>query len=139
MNKSGLWNIVALLVLVGAFLFGLWRATPPEDVGQANNTVGNGQANATADTGGMSVNSTTVSIDGFAYNPPVLTVPRGTTVTWINKYAVPHRVNSVGDSPNFSSPSLSTGASFTWTFSDAGSYPYFCAIHPTMQGTIVVK
>jgi len=139
MKRSGLWNIVALVALVGAFLIGLWRATPPPDPGLAKSSANIGQVKPPVDVGGASVNSTTVIIDGFAYNPPVLTVPRGTTVTWINKYAVPHRVSSVGASPNFSSPSLSTGTSFTWTFPDAGSYAYYCTIHPTMQGTIVVK
>lgn len=139
MQRSGLWNIVALLVLVGAFLVGLLRATPPEDIGQANTTAEIGPANTTAYMGGASVNSTTVIIDSFAYYPPVLTVPRGTTVTWINKYAVPHRVSSDGASPNFSSPSLGTGAFFTFTFSESGNYTYHCDAHPTMKGKIAVN
>ena len=140
MKKLGfLPNLVALLFLLGAFLVGLWQAKPPEDIEQANTTANIGQANPLVDNLTASANSTTVIIDGFAYYPPVLTVPRGTTVTWINKYPVAHRVASNGSSPNFTSASLSTGGWFGWTFTEPGSYPYYCANHPTMKGTIVVK
>ena len=130
MKRSGLLNIVVLLALVAAFLFGIWRAQPPKDVAQTQSTENTSVASA---------NSTTVIIDNFAYYPPVLTVPRGTTVTWINKYPIAHKVTSDGASPNFSSPSLTTGASFTWTFTDPGNFTYYCGNHPGMKGKIVVQ
>ena len=80
----------------------------------------------------------TVIIDGFAFTPVILIVNKGTTVTWINKYAVAHQV--VADKNEFASGVLSTGRSFSWTFSESGNYTYHCASHnTTMNGTIVVK
>jgi plastocyanin len=136
MKRSGMLSIAALSALLAVFLFGIWRAQPPPDLGQAYVTANMG-ANSTANIWGA--NSTTVIIDGFAFYPAVLTVPKGTTVTWTNKYPVAHRVSSNVTSPNFTSPSLSTGASFTWTFPDSGNFTYYCSLHPTMNGTIVVK
>lgn len=82
----------------------------------------------------------TVIMDGFAYNPPKLAVAVGTNVTWINKYPIAHRVTSNGSSPNFTSPSLNTGGSFTFTFDQTGNYSYYCGcgIHPDMKGEIIV-
>ena len=81
----------------------------------------------------------TIIIDGFQFTPSVLLVPVGTNVTWINKYPLPHRVNSDNASNNFTSPSLTTGLSFTWVFDTTGTFTYYCANHPTMKGTIEVR
>ncbi|HWI25560.1 MAG TPA: cupredoxin family copper-binding protein [Stellaceae bacterium] len=80
-----------------------------------------------------------VRISGFAFAPAVLTVPRGTTVTWINQDDEPHTVTSERDPKAFASQALDTDESFTFTFRDPGTYRYFCSIHPHMQGTIVVQ
>lgn len=80
-----------------------------------------------------------VRISGFAFAPAVLTVARGTTVTWINKDDEPHTVTSERDPKVFASQALDTNESFTFTFRDPGTYRYFCSIHPHMQGMIVVQ
>ena len=77
-----------------------------------------------------------VAIDGFAFTPATLTVRAGTTVTWINRDEEPHTVAASDGS--FHSPGMGTGASFTHTFSTAGSFDYVCSIHPMMHGTVVV-
>jgi len=56
---------------------------------------------------------------------------------WINKDSVTHRV--VSDSGLFGSGNLINGQSYNYTFNQTGSYPYHCAIHPSMAGTIVVS
>jgi len=63
-------------------------------------------------------------------------VPVGTKVTWTNKDAATHTVS--GDTGTFDSKDLATGASFSFTFNQAGSFAYHCAIHPRMVATIVV-
>jgi plastocyanin len=80
-----------------------------------------------------------VVIDNFAFGPNGLTVKRGTTVTWTNKDDEPHTVVSADDHPLFKSAALDTDDSFTFTFDKAGTYKYFCSIHPRMQGTITVQ
>lgn len=80
-----------------------------------------------------------VVIQFFSFDPPTLTVPRGTKVTWINKDDDAHTVVSDGDAKLFKSPALDTDDSFAFTFTEAGTFKYFCSIHPRMQGTVVVQ
>ena len=83
-----------------------------------------------------------VIINNFAFGPATLTVKRGTTVTWINKDGDAHTVTAVaavGAKPPFGSNPLDTGDSFSFTFDQPGTYAYFCKIHPTMKGVIVVQ
>jgi amicyanin len=78
-----------------------------------------------------------VKIDNFTYNPPQLTVKAGTTVTWVNHDDIPHTATSKTGA--FKSKVLDTDEKFSFTFATPGSYPYFCALHPHMTGTIVVE
>ncbi|MRH89728.1 plastocyanin [Nocardia sp. SYP-A9097] len=77
-----------------------------------------------------------VTIGNFAFAPASLTVPVGTTVTWTNRDEEPHNV-AAGDG-GFHSPNLGAGATYTFTFTKAGTFTYICAIHPFMHGTVVV-
>ncbi len=81
--------------------------------------------------------STEVNIDNFSFTPKSLTVKAGTTVTWTNHDDIPHFVTSAGG--KFSSPVIDTDQKFSFTFTSPGSYPYFCKIHPTMTGTVIVQ
>jgi plastocyanin len=78
-----------------------------------------------------------VKIENFAFMPASLTIKTGTAVTWLNKDDIPHTV--VSKTGVFRSKALDTDDSFTFTFKDAGSYGYFCSLHPHMTGTIVVQ
>jgi plastocyanin len=77
-----------------------------------------------------------IDIQGFAFNPATLTIPVGTKVTWTNKDAATHTVTS--DTGAFDSKDLPNGASFSFTFSQAGTFSYKCAIHPRMIASITV-
>ena len=85
------------------------------------------------------VEQAAVTIDGFAFGPDAITVKRGTTVTWTNKDDEPHTVVSAADTAVWKSPALDTDDHFSFTFTDPGTYKYFCSIHPRMQGTVVVE
>ncbi len=80
-----------------------------------------------------------VKIDNFSFGPATLTVPVGTSVTWTNRDDIPHTV--VSTDGVFKSKVLDTDEkfSFTFTFSKAGTYPYFCSIHPKMTGKVIVQ
>jgi plastocyanin len=80
-----------------------------------------------------------VKIDNFSFGPGTLTVPPGTTVTWTNRDDIPHTVVSTDDPKTFKSKVLDTDEKFSFTFSKAGTYPYFCSIHPKMTGKVVVQ
>jgi plastocyanin len=78
-----------------------------------------------------------VKIDNFSFGPATLTVAVGTTVTWTNRDDIPHTV--VSTDSLFKSKVLDTDEKFSFTFTKAGTYPYFCSIHPKMTATVVVK
>ena len=80
---------------------------------------------------------TAVKIANFTFNPPMLTVKAGTTVTWSNEDDIPHTVNATKQA--FKSGALDTDETFSFTFAAPGTYEYFCALHPHMTGTIVVE
>jgi amicyanin len=78
-----------------------------------------------------------VKIDNFTFAPQSLTIKAGTTVTWTNEDDIPHTV--VATAKAFKSKVLDTDDKFSFTFTTAGSYEYFCSLHPHMTGTIVVE
>ena len=77
-----------------------------------------------------------VSIDNFAFVPATLTVRVGSTVTWTNHDKEPHTIAASDGS--FHSPGLGSNATYSYTFTAAGSFGYICSIHPFMHGTVVV-
>ena len=77
-----------------------------------------------------------VTIDNFTFSPAELTVKVGTTVTWKNHDDIPHTVVSAG---KFRSKTLDTDDGFSFTFTVAGDYKYFCSLHPHMTGMIKVE
>jgi plastocyanin len=85
-----------------------------------------------------SVHFHTVGMKNMVYNPAKLTISVGDTVEWINSDNVPHMVNS-DSSIVFQSPLFNPGKSFQYVFKTSGKFPYHCAIHPMMIGTIIVK
>jgi plastocyanin len=77
-----------------------------------------------------------VTIAGFSFDPGVLEVKVGTKVTWTNVNSTGHTVTS--DTGVFGSSSLRENASFSFTFDEAGDFPYHCGFHPDMTGLIRV-
>jgi plastocyanin len=80
---------------------------------------------------------TAVKIDNFTFTSQRVTVKAGTTVTWTNQDDIPHTVTSATKA--FRSKALDTDDKFSFTFTTAGVYEYFCSLHPHMTGTIVVE
>ena len=78
-----------------------------------------------------------ITIDNFTFTPPELTVAVGTTVKWVNHDDIPHLV--VNKDKAFRSKALDTDDSFSYTFASAGTFDYFCALHPQMVGKVIVK
>lgn len=78
-----------------------------------------------------------ITIDNFSFSPAVLNVVVGTTVTWTNHDDIPHTV--VETSHKFKSQALDTDDTFSYTFTEPGTYEYFCGLHPKMVGKVIVK
>ena len=81
--------------------------------------------------------SADVKIDNFSFGPETLTVSVGTTVVWTNRDDIPHTV--VSTEGVFKSKVRDTDEMFSYTFTKAGTYPYFCSVHPKMTGKVVVQ
>ena len=77
-----------------------------------------------------------VHIDNFVFEPAQLTVKAGQTVTWTNRDDIPHTVVCAG---KFRSKTMDTDGTFSFTFTSAGEYKYFCSLHPHMTGVIKVE
>ena len=77
-----------------------------------------------------------VHIDNFVFQPAQLTVKVGQTVTWTNRDDIPHTVVCAG---KFRSKTMDTDDSFSFTFTTAGDYKYFCSLHPHMTGMVKVE
>jgi amicyanin len=94
---------------------------------------------ATADTQAAAPATTVqANITGYKFDPEVLTVKVGTTITWTNKDEVPHTVTS-SDKRFKSSGALDQGDSYSFTFTTPGTYPYYCTVHPFMTGKVIVQ
>src|SRR6266849_10089469 len=77
----------------------------------------------------------------FAFSPATLTIPVGTTVTWMNTTQAPHTVTS-DDGKTFDSGianPVSPGTSFSFKFTTAGTFAYHCQFHLYMKATIIVQ
>jgi plastocyanin len=78
-----------------------------------------------------------VDIRDMAFGPGTLTIAVGDTVTWTNSDGMPHTATSEDDA--FDSGNLDEGQSFSFTFTEPGTYEYRCDYHSDMTGTIVVE
>ena len=78
-----------------------------------------------------------VKIDNFSFGPAAITVPVGATVTWTNRDDIPHTV--VSTDGVFKSKVRDTDEKFSYTFAKAGTYSYYCSVHPKMTGKVVVQ
>ena len=124
--------------------------------GVGGNMSGNMSGNSTTMGGNQSSSATSTSQVTIApgasspanakfFDPPTLTVAKGTTVTWKNGDSTIHTVTSGSAEGNetgslFDSGILAMGKTFQWTFSNAGTFDYYCTLHPQyMKGQVVVK
>ncbi|SFV33634.1 cupredoxin domain-containing protein [Thermoflavifilum thermophilum] len=105
------------------------------DYSGGGSTGGNTGGNNGGNSGGSSGN--VISISNYNFSPSSLTVAKGTTVKWTNSDPVTHTVTE--DNGKFDSGNLPYGQSYSYTFSDTGSFHYHCAIHTYMKGTIIVQ
>ena len=79
-----------------------------------------------------------VDISDFAFNPQELIIQKSATIVWTNKDSARHTVTSDSGS-ELGSKILSTGGSYSHTFSQTGTFEYHCDIHKGMKGKIIVK
>lgn len=112
--------IVIVIVVIGLGIYLGYRAYYPK--------------NSTTST---TIETTSVSIEGMAFNPSNISVTAGQTVTFTNKDSVSHTVTA--DDNSFDSGTIAPGQSYTKQFDTTGTFSYHCSIHPSMKGSVEVK
>lgn len=133
-----LLSVGALIILAGC------GATAATTSGGATSAPTATTAPAPTATTAIPANATTVKITSaggsFAFEPASVTIKAGSTVVWINDSGAPHTSTSdSGDAISWDSNAINaSGGSFSFVFTKAGTYPYHCAFHPFMHGTIIV-
>ncbi len=112
------------------------RSTWPPDTGRDN---------AMSDTmDGVTENGSTIEIiiQDDQYGPMEQSVMVGTTVTWVNRDLYPHTVTAGKPgkpSGAFDSGNMQKDMTYSYTFDSVGTYEYYCKIHPTMRGKVIVE
>ena len=88
---------------------------------------------------GVAIVDTNPATQQYAFSPRILRTSPGIGLTWTNRSSVGHTVTPNSPSEFTGSAFIPPGGTFSITFSRAGTYPYFCAVHPFMTGTIIVS
>jgi plastocyanin len=78
-----------------------------------------------------------IKIDNFKFSPTPLTVPNGTTVSWVNQDDIPHSI--VCPALAFHSHPMDTDGRTSFLFDKPGKYDYVCGLHPFMRGQVIVQ
>ena len=81
--------------------------------------------------------TTVVIISSFAFSPTPAHVKAGNSIAWVNcePTAIPH--TSTSDAGRWDTGTITQGRVSVQAFSSAGTFPYHCAIHPSMKGTVI--
>lgn len=79
-----------------------------------------------------------ITMANYAFSPANETIIQGDSVTWTNTDQAPHDVTVTSGPVAIHSPTITTGQSWTYTFTAPGTYSYICSIHPDMRATLVV-
>jgi plastocyanin len=111
---------------------------PAEGGSSATTTRSSGEesgGNAPAPSGDA-VRAAKVEIVEFTYQPDPVTIEEGGKVIWINRDSAPH--TATADDGSFDTGTLEEGKLKSETFKQPGKYTYYCAIHPSMHGTVEV-
>jgi len=116
----------------------------------SNNSNSSAAPSSTGTTGGTTTTTTTgatttvnipigaAGLTTTAYAPNPVTIKVGDSVNWINNDSIAH-TSTANNGTTFNSGTISPGGSFKTTFTTAGSFPYHCAFHPGMVGTVTVQ
>ena len=133
-GKRPLWQWILVYVVIGGVIYAAVYFLFLNKGGYKYGSSNLYQANPT---GSAQVAKNYIEISNFNFSPATLTVKVGDTVTWTNKDSMSH--SATADDKSFDTGVLTKGQSGKVTFSKAGTYTYYCSIHSSMRGTIIVQ
>ena len=137
-----LWGWIIAIVVIVAIVIGIVAATGNNNKNNNQNTTPPPASTSTtpppASSSNQKATSTNkVTMENMSFSPDSITVKKGTTVTWTNNDNTAHTVTSDSEhGPK--SDIINPGQSYTFTFSDEGTFDYHCSIHTFMTGKVIV-
>jgi plastocyanin len=134
-NRSIRMRWLWRLVVLGMAAFGGLAVATSAPAGQSGHGTAAGQTGHPVAVAAQA--ESRIEIAKHKFSPPTLTVPAGTTVTWLNRDEDVHTVTSTTQA--FKSGGLDTDEAYSYTFTKPGVYEYFCRLHPLMTGEVIVK
>ena len=78
-----------------------------------------------------------VTIDGFGFHPPSITVKQGDTIVWRNTDPVPH--TATAKDAGLDSRDIAANGSYRFTANKKGRFTYICTLHPQMKAIVKVR
>lgn len=139
--KYGILFLLLALLAVSGCSGPLQPVSPPATDGQTPVPAALASAVPTALSQG-SVSANTVMIRDFTFSPETVTVKAGEIVRWENHDSTPHRImftDASGRDTNVESSALAPSQSYSRKFNTPGTFPYYCKIHPSMKGNVIVE
>lgn len=140
-------GIVVLVVILGSAVALLFLKNPAKAPSNSSTATSN-SSNTTnmnhSESSDVSIDSTPVAtnvveIKDYAYAPDVITIKKGTTVTWTNQDTTRHNIAPDEGTTDFkASKLLAKGESYSVTFNTVGTFSYYCTPHPYMKGKVIV-
>ena len=127
-------TILAVVFIIGFVSYSLFSKKTEAPAEVTNNMINNPVVESNTQTN----QEVAININNFVFNPATLKIKVGTKVTWTNGDSAPHTITS-DTGTVLNSPNLAKGESFSFTFTDVGTFAYHCAVHPMMKGNIVVE
>jgi plastocyanin len=128
----------ALLLLITSSLVAVaCGGSSTETTATTSSSISTNTTSGGATTTGGGGSTVQVVMLNRSYDPGTVTVKVGDTVTWLNQDPLQHDV--IAENGEFKSELFDEGETFTFTFTAAGTYPYFCSIHAGMEGTVIVE
>jgi len=124
------------LILVTAVLIGVLSLGSCDFLYQTKETPDNGSG---SEPPSLSDNAVIVRIVDFAFEPQEIEIEVGQTIAWVQEDSAPHTVTSTDPVDVLDSETLNQTEVYEFTFDTAGTYEYFCSIHPAMTGTVIVN
>lgn len=142
-KRRSLWSLALLtvLTLLVVACAPMQPTEPTATAEPAEPTATSEPAEPTATPEGEMGGEAIVTMVDTTFEPAEITVDAGTTVVWQNESALPHTVTAGerGSPPGMFEADVAAGDSFSFTFDEPGTYPYYCEIHPGMSGTVIVE
>ena len=132
-------GLIGLLGMMGTFAWmaSSWDMGGMTNRGHMGGMMGGGGRDSSSEAERQGSAAEVITIEDFAYAPGNLRIPVGAKLTWTNRDSAPHSATDTGGT--WDTGVLAKDESATLTFASAGTFDYFCSLHPDMKARVVVQ